>query len=244
MLHYGGCRNAQDRRELAGRIGIVNEDGSHSIERLYNLANRLGVTGRNSPMSESPVLAQGEGRNDFTPEFDSYLRQEYGRRRLDSVAFHHGYSEPAALYRARQLGLRHACPYWDLDKVAGWLGFKESELTARVPLYPLPDRRGRRALTLVASTDLLTLLDSELAGADPFFLLELREIRELLAGGELLGPTWLSHEGLCLNPYAMGFGLFMGEEDEKSLVLDLTVEDLAELGAERWDAETPLSVLA
>jgi len=243
-LHYGGCRNVQDRLELARRAGIVNPDGEPSIERLYNLANRLGVTGRAEPLAQAPTLQAGQGKSEFTPEFDAYLKQEFGRRRLDSIAFHHGYSEPAALYRARKLKLRRFCPYWDVEKAAPWLGLDADGLAERVPVWRLPDRAGRPAVTLVASADLAALPEAELAAADPFFSLELAELKLELGKGKKLGPTWLSHERTCLNPYAMGFGLFMDEEDEKTPVLALTVEDLAEIGAERWQSEAPRGALA
>jgi hypothetical protein len=104
---YGLCRTTADKRQLADELGIG------SVEKLYNLASRLGAAGRAASdaageraRGASTLVRTHPAQTVFTAAQDAYLRREFGRRSVEVIAYHLGHSEPAIAYRARRLALR------------------------------------------------------------------------------------------------------------------------------------------
>jgi hypothetical protein len=258
MLHYPECRTPEDRQVLADRLGIVDDDGSPSIQKLYNLASRLGCT-QGHDLSEREAIVTSEERlgeredpetTVFSPSQLAYLKREFGRRTLESISFHLEHTETAVLYQARKLGLRKPAQHWNILKVARWLGFEIDEfrrLRAQgIDIYPLYDKSTppRLELELVSTTSLWRWLRRPqtrrlLAGRNPdrFFLLELEEtMRELVAAeNEFERCAYLSHGHVCLNPRAGSYGMYCTNtdrqragEDPKCTVRTLEITDLSD----------------
>ena len=114
---YPLCRTTAHKEQLAQELGIG------SVAKLYNLASRLGATGKEGAERHSYAVAREEERllvredpatTVFSSEADQYLRAEFGRRAAFVIAFHLHHTETAILYRARHLGLRRPVKYWDI----------------------------------------------------------------------------------------------------------------------------------
>jgi hypothetical protein len=254
-LLYPACRSTRDKHDLAARLRIVDDEGEPSVARLYHLASRLGCTrGRDQHEREAAINSADRLRTRtdpeqlvFTAEDDRHLRENFGRRRPEAIAFDLGQPETATLYRARKLGLRRPVKHWPAHKAAAWLGLTLEELLAErergVDVYSLGgDRSASAALHVVSTTSLWRWLGRPekqrlLAEreVDRFFLLELEESKEAI----LADPdAWescqhLSHGHVCQNPRADGFDLFCPDngryragEDPKCTVRGLDVSAL------------------
>jgi hypothetical protein len=228
MLHYPSCRTTRDKEELAERLQILDDAGEPSVAKLYNLASRLKVTQGHDQQERLAAITdqdrlkerQDPTQTTFNGKDDRYIKSEHGRRTPDAIAFHLGHTETAALYRARQLGLRRPAKNWPALKVARWLDLSDAELRSLrsegIDIYRLHDRRGRLQLELVSTTSLWRWLENggrkklKDRNPDAFFLLELAETKELI----LADPTawesceYLSYGHICSNPYADSYGLY------------------------------------
>lgn len=251
-LRYRYCRTTADKQALADELGIG------SVPKLYNLASRLGATGDDSDDHYELALAD-ESRlrarerpadTSFSSADDRYLRNEFGRRTIEAIAFHLHHTETAILYRARKLGLRKPAKYWNMRKVASWLGFSESELRELrwegIDIFQLYDRHGTLALEAVSTTSLARWLNDDdcrarvlVHGADEFFLLELDESITALVGSETTFESckFLSHGHVCQNSYSDSYGLFCTNnerykagEDPRCAMRLLEVSDLRPQG--------------
>jgi hypothetical protein len=225
-LRYRFCRTTEDKEALALELGIVDDDGKPDVNKLYNLASRLGAT-----QDEDVDVTQIEQRQErlredpattvFSPETDRYLKAEFGRKAIGVIAYHLHHSETAVMYRARKLGKRKPVRIWDARKVALWLGLSLAELHALsdegVDIHVFCNRAGRIANEVVTTSSLKRWIDvpENLArvkarGADGFFLLELQEIYDGITDNR---PNWerckfLNHGHVCMNPYADTYGMF------------------------------------
>lgn len=243
---YPFCVTRQEKLELAEQVGL------QSLEQLYNLANRLRVTRthqeriardgleRHQPAFDPARLLMREdpATTTFTEEDDAYLRRRFGRVYIEQIAFHLGHTESATLVRARELGLRKFCRYWDAQKVVAWLGRSLAELNARgVQHYPCVDRKGNPAITLISTASLLRWIDdprfaedlAQEGRVDRFFHQELTDLRqEILTGTPIFETSrWVSHGHVCLNPWSgVSFGLFDDGSDRKMFGRDLHPADL------------------
>jgi hypothetical protein len=248
---YHLCRTTADKQALADELGIG------SVPKLYNLASRLRATGQERGAPEEAIgeahyrdrlLEREDPENTrFTPDADSYLKAEFGRRTVEAIAFHLHHSETAVLYRARQLGLRKPVKHWRIDKVAPWFGMETEELRELgeegLDIHPLGDRKGRVILEVVSTTSLARWLERKAnlkriraQGADEFFIREIAESVADLVGGktEFELCKFLSHGHVCMNPFTdSSFGLFCTNsdrqragEDPRCSVRTLAVEDL------------------
>jgi hypothetical protein len=247
---YPLCRTTEDKEALARELGI------DSVAKLYNLASRLGATGKEEAKSQTYALAEEEDRllvredpskTEFTPEADRYLKDNFGRRAASVIAFHLHHTETAVLYRARHLDLRRPVKYWDVVKVAFWLGLELHELQERVreglDIYPFHDPQTGRLVKEVVSTislarwmakpEVRKLLADR--NADEFFL---REIAESVEGiqaqrAEFERCKFLSHDHICMNTYAVSCGLYCTNterqragEDPNCSVRTMEIDDL------------------
>lgn len=253
--HYPLCRTTRDRENLARELGI------DSVAKLYNLASRLGATGKNGAVVKTVAMAQEEerllqreepGEIIFTPEADHYLRAEFGRRAASVIAFRLHHTETAVLYRARHLGLRRPVRYWDVVKVAFWLGLELHELQAMaasgLDIHPFHDPSSGRLVKEVVSTISLArwmtqpkiqrLLEER--DADRFFLLEILEsVKDIQSHhpnperGEFERCKFLSGDHICMNTYAVSYGLYCTNterqragEDPNCSVRTMEIDDL------------------
>lgn len=246
IQRYHLCRTTEDKEALARELGIG------SVSNLYYLASRLGAAGRKAEIFQ-PEAAESEQLLHEDPESivwtdagDRYLRNEFGRRAIEDIAYHLGHSETALLYRARHLGLRLPVKHWRLDKVSAWLGLDLDELrglhSEGLDIYRLGNRRGEVVIEVVSTTSLgrwlslkknLRRLGSK---ADQFFLLEIEESLEDLVKGETTFERckFLSHGHVCQNPFTdNSYGLFctnnekyLAGEDPRCTVRTLAIEDL------------------
>lgn len=238
-LHYPACRTTKDKEELALRLGILDEGGKPSVAKLYNLASRLKATQghdqdeRLAAITDTERLREREDpeQTRFTNKDDSYLISEFGRRRPDAIAFYRDHTEAAIAHRARCLKLRKPVKHWELAKVALWLDMSEEELRELrregIDIYPLCDKKDKRGLTkieLVSTTSLWRWLEAAgekfLEGRNPdkFFLLELKECKEVILANHEDPKAWescdyLSHGHTCNNPYADSYGLYCPNND-------------------------------
>lgn len=248
---YQYCHTRAEKEALARRLGM-------SMEQLYNLANRLKATrtyqeraqraGTASSAAFAPErlrLREDPASTVFTAEQDGYLTRHFGyqargRKHLEEIAFHLGHTESAMMVRARHLGLRRFCKYWDRRKIVPWIGQDEQTLRSwGVEFFPCLDRRAELAITLASTSSLLRMLEAdgrrqELAdaGADLFFLLELGELTEALRDGEALWEVsrWISHGQTHLNPWGgVSFGLFDDGSDDAIPGRELHPSDLRDL---------------
>lgn len=251
MEQYQYCHTRSEKEALARRLGIT-------MEQLYNLANRLKATrtyqeraaraGTASAPAFDParlLLREDPEATVFTDEQDTYLRRHFGydargRKHLEEIAFHLGHTETAMAWRARHLGLRRFCKYWDERKVLPWVGADGEALrTLGVDFYPCLDRRAELAITLISTSSLLRMLEASgrrdellAGGADRFFLLELAELAEALRSGEALWELsrWISHGQTHLNPWGgVSFGLFDDGSDDAIPGRELHPSDLRDL---------------
>lgn len=242
---YHLCRTTKDKEELAEELGIG------SVSKLYNLASRLGAAGKESELldprqSSESAVREKPGQVDWTGASDRYLRDEFGRRPIEDIAYHLGRSETAVLYRARHLGLRTPVKHWRLDKVASWFGMNEAEFKSLrkegVDIHPLKNPQGEVSLELVSTTSLGRWLQkksnrAKLRDPDEIFILEIEEsIQDLLDGSDVFEKCkFLSHGHVCQNPFTeTSFGLFCTNnekydagDDPRCTVRTLAIEDLA-----------------
>lgn len=251
LEQYQYCHTRSEKAALAERLGM-------SMEQLYNLANRLKATRTYQERAAQNGLAGQAAfaparlleREDpatavFTADQDAYLSRHFGydargRKHLEEISFHLGHTETAVAWRARHLGLRRFCKYWDAAKVTAWLGQEEAVLRRwGVDFFPCLDRQSELAITLVSSSSLLRMLEEpgreqELvdAGADRFFLLELSELAASLRRGDALWEVsrWISHGQTHLNPWGgVSFGLFDDGSDDAIPGRELHPSDLRDL---------------
>lgn len=229
---YHLCRTTADKQALADELGIG------SVPKLYNLASRLGATERD-PEDHGPSFS-GEAhaeerlliREDPTstslgPQGERYLRDEFGRRTIEEIAYHLHHSETAILYTARKLGLRKPVKYWNTVKVALWFGISVAELREKlipegVDVFPLGDKKGRVVLELASTTSLARWLQQPGSlewlrehNADEFFIAEIEESVDDLVEHRTQWELckYLSHGHVCQNPFAGSFGLFCTNND-------------------------------
>jgi hypothetical protein len=247
---YGLCRTTADKQALADELGIG------SVPKLYNLASRLGATGKESATSLSWSAAHEEARHleredpdtiEFTSEADRYLRSEFGRRTPEAISFHLHHTETALLYRARHLGLRQPVKLWDIVKVAKWFGMTLDEFRelARegIDIHPLGNRDSKLVREVATTTSLGRWMqdDANLAslrsrGADEFFIREILESIDDILNQRIEWERckFLTHGHVCQNTYSMNsFGLFCPNsdrhragEDPSCMVRTLSIEDL------------------
>lgn len=243
---YHLCRTTEDKEALARELGIG------SVSKLYNLASRLGAAGRETELFQADAVgAELLLREDpetivWDEAGDRYLRDEFGRRAIEDIAYHLGHSETAVLYRARHLGLRLPVKHWRLDKVSSWLGLELEETRALqaegLDIYRLGNRRGEVVLEVVSTTSLGRWLSLKKnikrlgRSADQFFILEIQEsLRDLVAGETTFERCkFLSHGHVCQNPFTdNSYGLFctnndkyLAGEDPRCTVRTLAIEDL------------------
>ena len=228
---YPLCRTTEDKQTLADELEIG------SVPKLYNLASRLGATGRDTQGKKSTVEAHNDERLTlredpdtlvFSKGDDRYLRAEFGRRTVEEIAYHLHHSETAILYRARQLGKRLPIKYWNAIKVAAWFAVSPEELTGRLAkegfdIYPLSNPGGDIVLDVVSTTSIARWLSSPKNlkraidnKADLFFIRDIQESVQDLADGNTRFDScnFLSPGHVCQNPYAVSsFGLFCSNNE-------------------------------
>jgi hypothetical protein len=222
--HYAGLRSFEDRLRFCAHIGILDEKGEPSVDRLYNIACRLGVSGKRDFSRIVADETRRMRRDDpdtiiFSKSGDRYLRQEWGRTPIEAIADHLDLTETAIFYHARQLGLRKPSWYWDARKVAAWLGLSLPELRALhsqgVSMQGLLNRHGWPAIELVSTSSLGRWLREpravkKLSRRDPdqFFLLEVAEsLDALVEGGESMPKCRFLLQGdICGQPRTVSFG--------------------------------------
>ena len=242
---YKLCRTTADKEELAEELGIG------SVSKLYNLASRLGAAGgeaeiRDPGDAQHSVIRETPGEVSWTRSADRYLRDEFGRRAIEDIAYHLGRSEPAVFYRARHLGLRTPVKHWRLDKVSDWFGWSPEEVrnlhSEGIDVYPLTNRRGEVVLEVVSTTSLARWLSKKknqkrLRDPDQIFLLEIEESMQDLVDEKAVFEKckFLSHGHVCQNPFTdNSYGLFCTNnekydagDDPRCTVRTLAIEDLA-----------------
>lgn len=251
---YRYCRTTADKEALAEELGILDDSGKPSVSKLYNLASRLGCAGSDdssawgtvtSDPEDRQIIKERPGETKFTKQDDAYLRKSFGTLPIEDIAYHIGHSEPATLYRSRELGLRLPVKYWRTNKVALWLGMSEEDVHCALELdvHPLCDRDGDVQLHLVSTSSLgrwLSLKKTEkfLKDRDPdeFFILEIKETLSELADRKTRFESckFLSHGHVCMNPFTdLSFGLFCTNnerykagEDPVCTVRTFAIEDL------------------
>lgn len=239
---YRYCTSRADKVSLAERVGL------DSLEQLYNLANRLGVTRphQGGDLLDAPAddiamsperltLRETPGARPFTAHEDDYLQRCFGRIHLERIAYHLDRTETAAAWRALELGLRQHCKYWEAEKVCAWLGHERDWLHARgVDFFPCHDRRGQLAITLVSSSSLLRFVSDprlrrHCPQADEHFLLMLDDLAAAVADDSVYWEPsrWISHGHICLNPWAgVSFRLFDDGSDLRMPGRELHPSDL------------------
>jgi hypothetical protein len=200
-LKYPLCLTRDDRIDLAAELGI------ESLAKLYNLGSRLDATRGHDIDADSVYFdpARLLIRNDpddvvWLPQHDRYIKNAWRSLKIEQIAFRLDRSEIAISYRARQLGKRNVCYYWDAKKVMRWLGLDAKQmvtLTSRGPdkhsleFFPCCDRDGTHKITIVSTMSLARVLRQDgfhrtledEYGADKFF------IREVLDGTAALQLT-------------------------------------------------------
>jgi len=250
---YKFCRTTADKQALADELNIG------SVPKLYNLASRLGAAGQaedpndrsnESFSAERLYERESPATTKFSRDCDRYLKDEFGRRHIEDIAYHLEHSEAAMLYRARHLGLRLPVKYWQIEKVARWFGMQIDEFRdlaqEGIDIYPLANRSGRVKVEVVSTTSLgrwlkvkknVKRLWAEEPHPDEFFLLEIEEsINDLVNNKTTFERCkFLSHGHVCMNPFTdNSFGLFCTNnekyragEDPRCAVRTLAIEDLA-----------------
>lgn len=230
---YPLCRTTDDKENLAEELTIG------SVAKLYNLASRLGATGKEGAERHSMRVANEEERllirerpetTVFSPEADRYLQAEFGRRSAATIAFHLHHTETAVLYRARQLGLRQPVKYWDIVKVAFWFGLEENDFRdlsqEGLDIYTFHDpRSGRLVKEVVSTTSLARWLGEpdnikrlRYLDADEFFVREIQEsVRDVVEKrNEFERCKFLSHDHICMNTYTeVSCGLYCTNTDRQ-----------------------------
>ena len=198
-LMYPLCLTREDRIDLA------EEEGIESLAKLYNLGSRLDAT-RGHAIDADEVyfdIARLLIRDDpdthaWLPKRDRYIKTAWRHLHIEKIAYRLRCSETAVAYRARQLGKRNVCYYWDARKVVRWLGLSGNELIElakprrhprtknpahTLELYPCRDRQGNYKIMLVSTMSLARVFAQDgfwkklvdARGADRFFIKEIME---------------------------------------------------------------------
>jgi hypothetical protein len=260
---YPLCRTPADRDALARELGI------DSRQKLYNLASRLLATRPHSGSAGELIEVEPvyDARTDlrrlylrdkpeetvWTPDQDRYITEHFGRTHIESIGFYLNRSETAVAYRARHLRLRSIPKYYDLEKVAPWLGMTKREVLALLPkrglkVHPCTDQRGRLRITLVSTPSLARVLLKDWfwkvlvdkRNADRFFIKDIVESMASMMRGEATWEfnCWVSHGHTSLNPFSdVCFGMFYTRPDEYMAGEDLTPEQLspsANVASDDW----------
>lgn len=268
---YPLCKTPEDRDRLARECGIG------SRQKLYNLASRLTATrphsGSDTDWSSEELGYEPEQdfsrlylRDDFphrdengnvvglvwTEDDRRYLREHFGRTKIEDIAFFLNRTETAVAYEARKMRLRNIPKYYDACKVAPWLGIPMRDLLLLskrgLEIFPCTDRFGKLKITLVSTTSLARVLLRDRLwkrlvdkfDADEFFIRDIIEsIAELQQEVAVWEPNpWVSHGHTCLNPFSDAcFGWFYNGHDEKMAGEDLDPRDLspaANVASDYW----------
>ena len=275
---YPLCRSRADRealtRECDELMRQLNPEIDHppmTLQKLYNLASRLEAT-RGHANTHVDWVGEGEAetydaKNDpsrlkmrdnpdtlvWSESDDRYLRDHWGKTWIEQIAYFLQRTEISVAYRARHLGLRNIPKYWDIEKVAPWLGMTVEEVTKILPYKGLEtfdccDQHGNVQITLVSTMSLSrvfarghfynTLID--VRNADRFFIMDIMESVEACQLGESTweATDWVSHAHTCLNPFSENcFGWFYDGYDTDMAGWDLDVHDLhprTGIGTDRW----------
>jgi hypothetical protein len=210
---------------LRQRIGLS------SRSKLHNMASRDQHTRRfqenaYNPNEDWSLLdhRMDPATTTFDAEVDAHLMHGFGKRQsLAEIAFFRCYTEIALAYRARQLGLRKPCRYWDLRYVCRWLGLSKEQLEvvgrpAGLKILTCCNKRGKVGIYLVESKSLASTLARpgliaklvEQRNADQFFIREVLEsVLSVRQGVDEWEPCpWISFAHTSLNPYCeMSMGL-------------------------------------
>jgi len=261
---YPLCKTPADRDRLASEANI------DSRQKLYNLASRLMATrphagddtdwsSEESGYEPSDDLSRLYLRDDFSQREQMwskddrrYLTEHFGRTKLEDIGFFLNRTETAVAYEARQIGLRNVPKYYDVRKVAPWLGITMRDLLLLskrgLELFPCTDCYGKLRITLVSTTSLARILTKDRLwkrlvdryDADEFFIRDVVEsVAELQKGTAIWEPNpWVSHGHTSLNPFSEAcFGWFYNGYDEKMAGEDLDPRDLspsANVASDYW----------
>jgi hypothetical protein len=195
---YPLCLTREDRIDLAA------EEGVESLAKLYNLGSRLDATRGHSINADEfyfdPERLSLRDKPDkiWQAKEDRYIKTAWRHLHIEKIAYRLRCSETAVAHRARQLGLRGVCYYWDAKKVVRWLGIdgrtlielskprqhpKTQKPAHTLELYPCRDRHGVHKIMLVSATSLARIFaqDSfwkklvDKRNADQFFIKEVME---------------------------------------------------------------------
>jgi len=252
LIHakYRTCKSGPDR------LRVVREHDIGSIQRLYNLASRIDATRRHAGSSDdwadddgymaSKDYARLYLRDSFkdlnwSEDDDRVMIDHFGRTPIEDIGLFLSRSETAVAYRARVLGLRNIPKYYDIKKVAPWLGIRVQDLLLMkkigLEVFPCCDQSGEVKITLVSITSLARcllfkglwkrLVDKY--DADEFFIRDVvASIVALQKGTAVWEPnSWVSHGHTSLNPYSYTcFGLFFDGNDTQMVGHDLDPRDL------------------
>lgn len=254
MVHacYPMCRGPLDRERLASDYNI------ESTQKLYNLASRINATRPHAGTSETWTYDDGyDATKDYarlyirdnpddeefwTEEDDRFITDHFGKTKIESMGVFLRRSETSIAYRARELELRNIPKYYDIKKVAPWLGLSINNVfhlkKFGLEIFPCTDSYGDIKITLVSTVSLARVL---LRGrlwkrlvdrydADQFFIRDILESIVALQKSEAVWEpnAWVSHGHVSLNPFSeVCFGLFYDGYDKKMFGDKLTPDDLA-----------------
>lgn len=249
-IFYPLTSTPEDRDRLVEMLDV------ESRQKMYNLASRIGATRPHANSQQELTSDTGYDptldmsrlflRDDpeklvWTKDDDRYLRRHFGRTFIEAIGVFLNRSETAVAYRARKLGLRNVPKYYDVRKVAPWLGLSLSDffLLTRfgLELFPCTDRNGKLKITLVSTTSLARVLVRrrlwkrlvDRRDADIIFIRDVLEsIAELQKGEAIWEPNpWVSHGHTCLNPFSTAcFGWLYNGNDPGMAGEDLDPRDL------------------
>lgn len=257
---YPLSRTPEDRDRLAKMLDIETR------QKIYNLASRLGATrphansqqelttdiGYDPTQDMARLFLRDDPDKPWSKDDDRYLREHFGRTFIEAIGVFLNRSETAVAYRARQLGLRNVPKYYDVRKVAPWLGLSLQDffLLTRLglELFPCTDRHGKLKITLVSTTSLARVLVYkrlwkrlvDKRDADIIFIRDIIEsVAELQKGEAIWEPNpWVSHGHTCLNPFSEAcFGWFYDGNDPGMAGEDLDPRDLhpsANITSDDW----------
>lgn len=224
-LYYSLADGPESRDWLSPRVGLS------SRSKLHNMASRDQKTrryqeGAYRPSEDVTLLDRrmDPATTTFSSDLDEHLRRSFSTKQpLAEIAFFNCYTEIAAAYRARQLGLRKPAQYWDLRYVCRWLGVSKEELEALgrpvgLKVIGACNKRHKVGIYLVEARSLASALARdgvakqllEVRGADMFFIREVIEaalsVKQGLATWE--DCPWVSYAHTSLYPYQeMSLGL-------------------------------------
>lgn len=230
-LLYALADGPESLEWLRKRIGLS------SRSKLHNMASRDKYTRKfqgeaYDPQNDATLLDRrmDPATTVFDQDFDEHLERSFSKKQtLAQIAFFRGYTEIAAAYRARQLGLRRPAQYWDLRYVCRWLGVSKGELEVigrpvGLKILACCNRRGKIGIWLVdAETLAATLAQKGVAAklaserrADKFFIREVIEASlSVKQGIDTWEPCpWISFAHTSLNPYCeVSMGMHYNGQD-------------------------------